>query len=205
MSILLLVSLTLSGAGAAPVRAEGITSDQIDVEAARAERALKSCGPVAVCYCLRRSGRDVRLRDVLDRARMTDDGTSIPDVLDLLSAFGLPGKVLAGDKADFESLPAPAILLVGPSHCIVFEGLTDGGRSVRYFEPSYGSLKTLPREIVSRDWTGEAIVFREPGLSWAGLLGWAALGAVSVVMVALGVGLRRPRQKPDPARAEASP
>lgn len=132
-------------------------------------------------------GRDVKLKEVLARAKLGDEGTNIPNLLDLLASFGMPGEILSGERSDLEALPSPSILLIGSSHCVVFEGLEDGGRTVRFFEPSNGSMRVVPREAMSRDWTGKVIVFGKPPLSWRGFLSWTTLSASSTVLLFLGV------------------
>jgi len=187
MTPLLFVALSLLSTPATDTApAAAASADDLDAQAARARRAIKTCGPVAVCYCLRKSGRDVKLQDVLSRAKLGDEGTSVPDLLELLSSYGMPGEMLSGDKTDLEALPSPAILLIGRSHCVVFEGLENEGQSVRYFEPSDGSMRTVPRAVMSRDWTGEVIVFGKPPLSWLGFLGWTTLSVSSVLLLFLG-------------------
>lgn len=186
-SLILILSSLLSTSSPSTAPAGAVSADELDTQAARARQARKTCGPVAACYCLRKLGRDVKLKDVLARAKLGDEGTSIPDLLDLLASFGMQGEVLTGEKSDLEALPSPSILLIGRSHCIVFEGLEDGGRTVRYFEPSNGSMRVVPREAMSREWTGEVIVFDKPPLGWRGFLGWTTLSASSVVLLFLGV------------------
>ena len=187
MTPLFFVALSLlSASPPTPAPAGAVSADELDAQAARARRAIKTCGPVAVCYCLRKSGRDVKLKDVLSHAKLGEEGTSVADLLVLLSSFEMPGEVLSGDKTDLEALPSPAILLIGRSHCVVFEGFEDGGRNVRYFEPSDGSIRIVPREVMSRDWTGEVIVFGKPPLSWSGFLGWTILSASSVLLLFFG-------------------
>lgn len=149
-TLVFMVLSLLSNSSPTTAPADAVSVDELDAQAARARRAIKTCGPVAACYCLRKSGRDVKLKDVLARAKLTDEGTSVADLLDLLSSFGMPGEVLSGEKTDLEALPFPSILLIGRSHCVVFEGLEDGGRRVRYFEPSDGSMRVVSREVMSR-------------------------------------------------------
>lgn len=86
-----------------------------------------------------------------------------------------------------EGLPAPAILVIKPAHCVVFEGLTEDGRGVRYFEPSNGQMKTVAREAMSREWTGEAIVYQSPELSWRAFLAWVGFGAAAATVMGVPV------------------
>ncbi len=184
--LILVLSSLLTTSSPSSALAGAVSSDELDAQADRARQALRTCGPVAAWYCLRKSGRDVKLKDVLACAKLGEEGTSIPDLLDQLASFGMPGEILSYEKTDLEALPSPSILLIGRSHCVVFEELEDDGRSVRYYEPTNGSMRVVPREMMSREWTGEVIVFGKPPLSWRGFLGWTMLSASSVLLLFLG-------------------
>ena len=205
MTALLLLSLGLHGPASQAGSAGFVSVEDLDVHAAWARRAIKSCGPVAVCYGLRRSGRDVTLAEVLSRSDLTDEGIRASELLDLLAAFGSPAEAVAAAKSDLELVPAPAIFLITPAHCVVYEGLEDGGQTVRYLEPSDGSIRQVPRAVMLRDWTGEVILMRKPDLPWGAFLGWAVLSALFVFSLVTGLSRLAKAGKPGTGPGEATP
>jgi hypothetical protein len=167
--------------GLSTVAAEGpgVTSDQLDVLSARAKEAKKTCGPVAVWYRLQRGGMNLDLSQVLDQSQLTEEGISLRQLLELSRSFGLTGRVLKGDKSALENVPPLSILVITPAHCVVFEGLEKDG-SARIFEPTAGEVMSVPVEELRSVWSGEAVVFQDPSLSW---IAFSALAVTSAVLV----------------------
>lgn len=165
---------------------DSISSDDLDHYAAKVVKARKDCGPVAVWYCLRRLGQAVPPEDVMRRADLREDGTSLRSLLQLASSFGHEAQALEVDCDSLESLPVPTILVIGRRHCVVYEGLEPDGGRVRLFEPSVCKLKTVERSHLCRSWTGEVIVFDSPPMSVPGFVSWVGLVALGVLgLVAL--------------------
>jgi hypothetical protein len=103
--------------------ANSISTEELNAYAAQVVRARNACGPTAVWYCLRRLGHDVTLADVWRQADIGADGTSLQNLLDLLHAHGAPARALVGDPQRLDTLPPLSILVIGGTHCVVFEGL----------------------------------------------------------------------------------
>jgi hypothetical protein len=177
MTGVLTVCLALSAGSPAD---RGVTTDRLDDLAARARRDRVTCGPVAVWYCLGRTGRPADVGEVIAAAPMDDRGTDLAGLVALAARFGGRAELRACDTAELASLPVPSILVIGSHHCLVYEGVSPDGQTVTVFEPADGRTRVVPASAVRAAWTGEVITFTEAPLSPAGFASVAGLVAVGV-------------------------
>ncbi len=143
-----------------------VSSEDLEYLARRALECRKACGPVSTYICLRHLGHGVHLKDILEETNIDNQGASIAELLALLRKHGVPAVLVKTDSANLNAVPPYSILLIGESHCVVFVGVEDEGKTVRYIEPTDGSLRSVPREAMRRDWAGEAIFIQKPELGW---------------------------------------
>src|SRR5262249_52533834 len=136
--------------------------------------------------CLRLYGYSVPLSEVWAKSSIEEDGTNLEELVRLANSYGQPAQALASSKPNLDDLYVPTILVVGDSHCIVFEGFEPGGQRVRYFEPAQGKIKTISRQGLERQWSGKAIVFARPALSSRGFIAIMILAAIATIGMATG-------------------
>jgi hypothetical protein len=160
--------------------ASGATTDQIDALAAKAKETRRNCGPIAVWYCLKRSGQQVTLEEVSSRAEREDNGVRLSQLLELTRSFGVPAKAVSGSATSLEELPVPSILVIRHKHCVVYEGLDETKVHARIFDPASGQTVNASLQALRSEWSGEAVLLREPSLPWTSFLWLALLCAVSV-------------------------
>lgn len=190
--IILLLSLCLAGG---PDSA--ISSENLDVYKVSVQRARKSCGPVALWYCLKSLGHDVAVQDVVDRTDVGEEGTSLSNLLEVSASFGLPGRAVHGDRAHLTALPTPAILIVDSTHCVVLEGTDAVGLLAHIFEPTLAHRKSVPLKELQQGWSGTAILFSDPPLSSWGFGAVVCLTALTVIgMSALLMKIARKLRQP---------
>src|SRR5216683_3587683 len=169
---ILLVALIYSG------QLGSVSTDELEEYTDQIVMARQACGPTAVCYCLRRFGNTTTLSEVWRQAKINEKGASLEELLDLFSSYNISARALAGDASGLDDLAVPSILIVNDVHCVVFEGLVDGGQTVRFFEPAEGKIRTISRPAMERQWSGEVIVFTRPALSHHGF--WALVALIAL-------------------------
>jgi ABC-type bacteriocin/lantibiotic exporter with double-glycine peptidase domain len=160
-----------------------VSSDDLEYLAQRVLEHRKACGPISAYVCLRRLGHDVRLEDLLKQASLDGQGSRVAELVALLRERGVPATLVEGDRANLDTIPPYSILLIGKSHCVVFVGMEGEGRSVCYIEPSDCSLRSVPRQIMNRDWTGEAILIQSPELGWPQFLSLLGVTLTGVILL----------------------
>jgi ABC-type bacteriocin/lantibiotic exporter with double-glycine peptidase domain len=189
MHVLILILSMLPGD-----RGGGLSSDDLDEHIAADKRARKTCGPVSVWYCIRRFGREVPPEQIVDSAGIEAGGVTLQQLLDLCLENELPAKGISGSKRDLAELPVPAILVIGSRHAVVYEGIDAETGHIRFFEPTYGLMKTAPMAEALELWTGEAIVFEDPRPSGFLLTSLAISTACTILL--LGWFVSRMKRKP---------
>lgn len=175
----------------------GLSSESFDDYFAAVPRAQKECGPTAVYYCLRRFGRVTNLEEVKQRVTLNEKGASLANLIDVLHFYNVPARALRTDPPDVSRLPCPCILIIERSHCVVLERIESDGTEATIFDPAYRGFLTLPIAELTRQCSGEVIVFEEPGLSLPLFLSWTICSLMLFLALCLGMRLMRNRfQKP---------
>jgi ABC-type bacteriocin/lantibiotic exporter with double-glycine peptidase domain len=160
-----------------------VSSDDLEYLAQGALERRRACGPISAYICLRWLGRDVSLEEIVKQANPDGQGISVADLLALLREHGVSASLVKDDSADLGEIPPYSILFVGKAHCVVFVGMEKQGESVRYIEPSDGSLRSVPRSVMNRDWTGEAILIQSPELGWLQFLSLLGVSLTGVILL----------------------
>lgn len=163
---------------------EFLSTEDLDAYLNKVRAARKACGPTAAWYCLRRLGHDVTLEAIREQCPPDENGVSLQLLLELLHSHGVPAQALYSGSRPVDALPVPCILVIKSSHCVVFEGVEDDGKRVRCFEPAEGRIRTVSRQTVEREWSGEVIVLQPPALSNGAFVMVAAAGMMSIVLPA---------------------
>jgi hypothetical protein len=188
----LLLGTVVANAGGA----DAISSDDIEAHTAAARRARVTCGPISVWYCLRRCGTPSQARTVLERAEIEEQGVRLDRLLQLARSFGLPAQALAFEPKDLSAVPTPAILVTSDQHCVVLDRAERRSGQASIFEPATRRVGPESLDFLTTKWTGEAIVFSTPPLSWAEFWFLAVAGGVLVavgwVIVRYLAGPRKP-------------
>lgn len=173
-----------------PTSVEGISSAELDRYIAQVEVVRKSCGPRAIWFCLRKLGKNVDWESVRDKTDgiFKADGFSLKDLLDLLRQFDAEGMAISGKPENLTLLPSPAIIVVSAKHCLVLDTVLPGDK-VRVFEPTQARFYETSAQAIARNWTGQGIIFRAPGQSWAAFFGLIFLSAFGTALAGLAGNL----------------
>jgi ABC-type bacteriocin/lantibiotic exporter with double-glycine peptidase domain len=173
----------------APLR--GISTKDLDRVVDEVQRARHNCGPVALWYCLRCMGEEVRLEDVTSRAGLEKRGMRIDRLVALAGAYGHPATAMVGNPSELARLPIPSILIVADNHCIVYGGVDKSAQRLKIFDPVTCRVVEEPLDNLWPHWKGEAIVFWPPRSANAPL--WSFLPLVFFIVVATERWRRRTR------------
>ena len=114
---------------------------------------------------------------------MEENGIRLDRLLRLARSFGLPAQALAFEPKDLSAVPTPAILVTRDQHCVVLDRLDALSGQASIFEPATRRVGPESIDFLTAQWTGEAIVFSTPPLSWAAFWSLAIAGGA---LVALG-------------------
>lgn len=169
----------------------GLTTDRLDAYADQVEINRMSCGPTALWYCFRQFGLDVDRWRLCGETGVGSEGTSLESLLRASAAHGLDAHGITSPTKDLHSLPVPSIIVVGRNHCVVYEGIDRDGDDeiVSLFDPATARILTAPREMVAKNWTGEAIVFERPHCSTTAF--WIIAGCMALATNILTTGILR--------------
>lgn len=170
--------------GASP--SSGLSSEDFDEFFTEFARTKKECGPTVVCYCLGRLGQEISLEEAKRRVNIDENGASLLDLLDLLHDYGVPARVLHAQTLDFRLLPCPCIVVIGERHCVALERVEPSGKEATIFEPARLELITLPIEELTRQASGEVIVFSDPGLELPVFVAWTVCYLTLFLFACLG-------------------
>ena len=161
---------------------EGLSTDRLDEYVRDVQARRKACGPTAVRFCLNWYGVPAEREELFREAKLGPEGTSLQSLVELCAARDLDPRAVNRPDRDVSALPAPCLLVVDKSHCVVYLGLTEGD-SVRYYEPATDRVLTAERARVEQNWTGEAVLFGPPPLAASA---FAALAAGVAGVLVLG-------------------
>jgi ABC-type bacteriocin/lantibiotic exporter with double-glycine peptidase domain len=147
-----------------------VSTENLDDYEAKVQVARKACGPVALCYCLRKCGVDVSLEQILHELPVGEDGVAIAGLVELSASFGVSCRAVRSSPEGLASLPIPSILIVDSTHCVVYEGVAEGGEKAFLFEPALAKVQSVPTNLLRRSWKGEAIIFGAARVSYTSFL-----------------------------------
>lgn len=180
--------------GASP--AENIVrSDRLDSLLAEWRVNRVACAPLSGWYCLRRFGHDVTADEIVKQANMTQKGTPLDGLVDLLNSFeGVSARAISVPNGRLSDLPRPCILALHDRHCVVLDEFDARSQTAVIFEPTTFRVGSETMDKLSTSFTGTAVVFRRVPISTSEFF-WAivlfAVGFFALGMRLLRLGVRR--------------
>ena len=133
-----------------------IGDDQVQLQ-----QGHNHCGAAALKMVLAAHGINRSVNELLQRLRMTPEGTSLLDLRLAATEAGLPARSWALGESHLRQLPLPAVAFVGGNHFVVIRRLLDP-RTLEVDDPAIGKLR-WPIAAFCRHWKGETLVF---GSNW---------------------------------------
>jgi hypothetical protein len=144
-----------------------VASTELDHLAHVARSNQKACGPVALAYVMARTGHPKPTEDIIAVSEVTELGITVKQLLDLSSRVGVPGEPIKTDPKQLSLLPVPSLLFVdGGMHCVVYDGFDSLSGNVIIFNPEDRQVHLFSLRQVTQQWTGEAVIFGSPYISW---------------------------------------
>jgi ABC-type bacteriocin/lantibiotic exporter with double-glycine peptidase domain len=114
---------------------------------------------------LRRFGVEASYEDVHRELGTPPSGASMLSLRELARRRGLACEGWRLTPAEIDTMPLPALVLLRRSHYAVVEDRAASGAIV-LVDPSFGRLTLSRRKFVSL-WTGETLLFAQPGAAGA--------------------------------------
>ncbi len=135
-----------------------------DLIALHHEQTKSDCGPLALAYCLAKTGRPVSLDRILEQfPGRTEDGVKVGDLLDQTQSHFPEACVAHIDAASIEDMPKPAIVIFrSENHCVVAERFDGATNRLSVWDPAILDSREIPIEELSVNWQGDLILLEEP-------------------------------------------
>ena len=130
-------------------------------------QALLDCGPKALAYVLKKSGRQTDAKAIEGLSSESDSGYSMQAMLDLGRKHGLDPTAIQIDGEDISKLKLPVIVQINgkapgdKGHYWVLDKLQ--GNAIELLDPQSGTLFHQTVDEFCREWNGNTIVFAKDG------------------------------------------
>ncbi|MEI7850320.1 MAG: RHS repeat-associated core domain-containing protein [Kiritimatiellales bacterium] len=130
-------------------------------------QALLDCGPKALAYVLKKSGRQTDAKAIEGLSAESESGYSMQSMLDLGRKHGLDPTAIQIDGADLSKLKLPVIVQINgkaagdKGHYWVLDKLQ--GNAIELLDPQSGTLFHQTVDEFCREWNGNTIVFAKDG------------------------------------------
>ena len=125
------------------------------------QKAAYDCGDAALTMVLRRFGVDASFEEVRRELRTPPTGASMLSLRELARRKGLACEGWRLTARDVDAMALPALVRLRSRHFAVLERRTAGGDLV-LLDPARGEL-VLSRRTFASLWTGETLLFAQPG------------------------------------------
>jgi ABC-type bacteriocin/lantibiotic exporter with double-glycine peptidase domain len=166
----------------------GVSSQEIDDYISRLRSAEKACGPQALCYCLGRMGKPVPIQEIMAYVSLDERGMTLKELVETCRKFEPACRSYKCDLKAISRMPTPAILAISRRHCVVLDSVNRTADTVTIYDPTFSRTLVVPMRDFAQTWSGEAILFQEPDLSWLEFGVVAVLGGAGAILIALAAG-----------------
>ena len=169
-------------------------SKDVDIEVLN-----RTCGPRCLYVWLRLEGKDIHYKDVLRVVPVTDQGSSLQQLVDASRNWGCALKAVKIPFNDLDRLALPAIAHVwidgrqaSRGHYLVL--LRIQANAIEYIDPSKGTLTTTTPARFREVWSGYLLIRDDPLVRWnyyAGVVLLAVLITLGGPIAMRGRSLKR--------------